>query len=108
MRLPGTRTVSRAAKAVPLARLLMIGELALMTGRHLQRLDGEERKRLGALVLGSARHRGKLSAHDRDELHRLVAKLEPRLLAGDAISRFSPVPLPKRLLYGGRTRRRRD
>ncbi|MHB1469299.1 MAG: hypothetical protein ACYCU0_10130 [Solirubrobacteraceae bacterium] len=103
MRIPGTKTARRAAKAAPAARLLAIGELALMTGRHLQRLNGEERRRLGMLVFGAGLKRGRLEAHDRDELHRLVAKLEPRLLVGDAVARLSPVPLPKRLLYGKRT-----
>jgi hypothetical protein len=35
----------------------------------------------------------------------LVAKLEPRLLIGEAVERLSPVPLPQRLVYGGRGRR---
>lgn len=31
-----------------------------------------------------------------------LARLEPRLLMVSAVRRFSPVPLPKRLLYGRR------
>ena len=90
------------AKAVPLARLVLIGEVALMTGQHLKKLDADDRKRLGALVLGSARKRGTLSAGERVELVRLIAKLEPRLLFGTAVRRVSPVPIPGRILYGKR------
>ncbi len=32
----------------------------------------------------------------------LVAKLEPRLFVGSAADRLSPMPVPKRLLYGSR------
>lgn len=106
MRIPGAKTAARASRVVPSARLLLIGELALMTGRQLQRLDGGERRRLAALVLGAARQRGRLDGDERDELHALVSKLEPRLLFGDAVARLSPMPLPKRLLYGPRRRRR--
>jgi hypothetical protein len=98
----GASTARRMANAVPLARLLLIGEVALMTGRHLKKLDAEERRRLGSLVLGSARKRGALSAGERIELLRLVAKLEPRLLFGTAVRRVSPVPIPGRVLYGKR------
>ncbi|HEX4437050.1 MAG TPA: hypothetical protein VH061_09670 [Solirubrobacteraceae bacterium] len=96
----GASTARRVAKSVPLARLLLVGEVALMTGRHLKKLDAEERRRLGSLVLGSARKRGTLSAGERVELVRLVAKLEPRLLFGTAVRRVSPVPIPGRILYG--------
>src|ERR1700743_1362887 len=98
----GTSTARRMANAVPLARLLLIGEVALMTGRHLKKLDAEERRRLGSLILGSARKRGTLSASERVELLRLVAKLEPRMLLGTAVRRVSPVPIPGRILYGKR------
>jgi hypothetical protein len=90
------------AKAVPLGRLLLLGEVALMTGRHLKKLDAEERRRLASLVLGSARKHGMLSAGEKVELARLVAKLEPRLLLGTAVRRVSPVPIPGRILYGKR------
>jgi hypothetical protein len=98
----GVSAAKRMAKAVPLARLLLVGEVALMTGQHLKKLNVEERRRLGLLVLGSARKRGTLSASERMELLRLVAKLEPRLLFGTAVRRISPVPIPRRILYGKR------
>jgi len=102
---PGAKTARRAAKTIPLARLIVVGEVALMTGRHLQKLDGRERRRLASLVLGSARHPKALSDRERDELHDLIVKIEPRLLLGTAVRRFSPVPLPRRLLYGSPKRR---
>jgi hypothetical protein len=94
----------RFAKAIPVARLIVIGEVALTVGRHLQKLDASERRQLVSLVLDSARYRGGLSDSERDELHGLIVKLEPRLLMGTAVKRFSPVPLPRRLLYGPRKR----
>lgn len=96
----GTLAAKRAAKAVPLARLLLVGEVALITGRHLKKLDAEERRRLASLVWGSAR--SGLGVGERAELLRLVAKLEPRLLLGKAVRRVSPVPIPGRILYGKR------
>lgn len=92
----------RAARMVPIARLLLIGQVALMAGRHLSRLDGGERKRLAGLVGRSRGVPGRLTAAERRELARLVARLEPRLFMGTVVRRFSPVPLPKRLLYGPR------
>jgi hypothetical protein len=106
MALPGANAARRASKAIPLARLIVVGEVALMTGRDLQKLDVGERRRLASLVLGSARHLRGLSDHEREELHDLILKVEPRLLLGTAVSRFSPVPLPRRLLYGSTKRRR--
>jgi hypothetical protein len=100
----GASTARRMAKTVPLARLLLVGEVALMTGRHLKKLDPAERRRLGSLVLGFAGKRGTLSADERAELHRLVAKLEPRLLFAAAVRRVSPVPIPRRILEGRRKR----
>ena len=42
--------------------------------------------------------------NERDELTDLVAKMEPRLLAGHAVDKLSPVPIPRRLVYGPRKR----
>lgn len=85
-RVPGLRRL-------PVFRLLAIGELAVVTRRHMQHLDAQERRRLAALV-----RRGRaLTAAEREELRALVAKLDVRALAGSAVSRLSPIPLPKRL-----------
>jgi hypothetical protein len=43
-----------------------------------------------------------LSTSERKEFDALVAKLEPRRFVGLAVKRLSPVPLPKRLLFGPR------
>jgi hypothetical protein len=58
-----------------------------------------------ALVRAGRGRPSNLRRAERQELQDLVAKLEPRLLAGEAVDRLSPVPLPQRLVYG---RRRRD
>ena len=53
------------------------------------------------LVLG--RHRGRssnLTESERDELATLVAKSEPRLFAGTAADKFSPIPLPGLVVRG--------
>jgi hypothetical protein len=90
------------ARAVPIARVLLIGQVALMAGRHLSRLDSAERRRLAVLAGRSRGLPRRLTAAERRELTRLVARLEPRLFAGTLLRRLSPVPLPKRLLYGPR------
>jgi hypothetical protein len=80
-------------KRLPVLKLLAIAELALVARRHLQHLDRDERHRLATLV----RRGPRLSAAERDELRGLVAKLDVRALAGSAVERISPVPLPRRL-----------
>ena len=61
-----------------------------------------ERRRLLALVAKARGGAGALSADEREELGALVAKLEPRAFVGSAADHFSPLPVPKRLLYGPR------
>jgi hypothetical protein len=92
----------RIVKTLPAARLLLIGEVALTATRHLRKLDAGERRRLRALVWGARKGSGSLSHPEREELRRLVAKLEPRLLLATAVRRLSPVPIPGHLLYGHR------
>lgn len=79
-------------RRVPVIKLLLIAELALVVRRHLQQLTPEERRRLAALVRRSRR----LAAPEREELRALVAKLEPRAFAGSVADRVSPLPLPRR------------
>ncbi len=95
----------RAAKMTPASRAVILADLALIAGRRLGRLDGDERRRLADLLLRFARDR-RLSASERRELSALTAKLEPRVLVGDAVRRLSPVPVPRRLAYGRRRRPR--
>jgi hypothetical protein len=96
------RWLKRLSYGVPLARLLLVGELTLMGWRHLARLDRDERRRLVALLVRARGRRRTLTRGERRELALLLARLEPRLFLGSAVKRLSPVPVPKRLLYGKR------
>jgi hypothetical protein len=97
------KLLTRVGKGIPVARLLLAADVAVMAGRHVSHLDSDERRRLLALLALGARHPRSLDAAQRDELAALVAKLEPRLFLGRAVRRVSPVPLPARLLYGKRS-----
>lgn len=91
-----------AARAVPLARLLAAAQIVMLARRHWLKLDPHERRRLIALVRrGRGIGRG-LSVAERAELVRLIAKADPRLFAGLVAQRFSPVPLPRRVVQGKR------
>jgi hypothetical protein len=103
MSLIGRVALKKVAKGFPVGRLLLAGDVAILAGRHLARLNAAERRRLASLVARSAAPgRGGLGAAERVELAALIAKLEPRLLFGTAVRRLSPVPVPRRLLYGRR------
>lgn len=92
-------------KRVPVLKVLAAANIALLAKDHLMRLDGPERRRLVELVrIGRGRRRN-LSDAEREELTALVAKMEPRVLAGHAVDELSPLPLPRRLVYGPRRRR---
>jgi hypothetical protein len=95
----------QTVKGVPIGRLLLLGDIALRARRHVALLNAEERWRLAALVASGATRRGALSRRERAELVLLVAKMEPRVFVGIAVSRMSPVPIPRRVLTGKRTRR---
>jgi hypothetical protein len=59
-------------------RVLAIAQVALLIRRHLALLEPDERFRLAKLVRESkGRPRTNLSANEREELLRLVRKLEP-------------------------------
>jgi hypothetical protein len=92
--------VKRLMRGIPVVALLSAAELAMLAKDHLAKLDAAERRRLLALVARARGRPASLSESERDELGVLVAKLEPRRLAGAAADRLSPVPVPKRLLYG--------
>lgn len=96
-RVPGLRRV-------PVLRLLAAAEVALLAREHVMRLSRHERRRLVELIrIGRGRRRN-LSEAERDELAALIAKVEPRLLVGHAVQKLSPIPLPRRLVYGSRKR----
>ncbi len=96
------RAPLKFAKGIPVARLLVAAEIAAMAWAHLAKLDRVQRRRALTLLMKSRGRPSGLSEGERRELATLVAALEPRLLAGSAARRLSPLPVPKRLLYGPR------
>ena len=99
-RVPGLR-------ALPVFKLLAAAEVLLLARQHALRLDPAERRRLVELVrIGHGRRRN-LDPAQREELAALVEKAAPREFVGEVVTRFSPVPLPRRVVEG-RRRRRRD
>jgi hypothetical protein len=92
----------RFASGSPIVGALLAAEIAGMAWTHFAMLNGAQRRRLLAL-LGQARGRpGSLSDSEREELWALIATLQPRLFLGSATRRLSPLPVPKRVLYGPR------
>jgi hypothetical protein len=96
-RVPGLRRL-------PVLKLLALGEIALLATTHVRKLERAEWRRLFELVRTARGRPSRLSVEERDELERLVAKAEPRLFAGMAVDRLSPVPLPRRIVHGRRRR----
>jgi hypothetical protein len=80
-------------RSVPFFKVLAIGKTALLAHRHLRRLEPSERRRLTELL----RRAYRLDAAERDEVRRLVAKLEPRAFAVAAANAISPIRIPRRL-----------
>ncbi len=97
-----TRTLGRAAermpvlRRVPVMRLLVLGEVAILARDHIERLEPSERRRLVVLMRDARGRPRNLSAKQREELEQLIAKAEPKLFAAAAAQKLSPVPLPKR------------
>jgi hypothetical protein len=96
-RIPGLRRL-------PVFKLLAVGEIVLLARSHLRRLTPDERRRFIALMREGRGRPRNLSQSERDELGALVAKAEPRVLAGTALQKLSPVPLPRRLVHGPKRR----
>ena len=93
-RVPGLRRI-------PVFKLLSAAEIALLARDHVGRLTPGERRRLIALIrVARGRPRSHLTPKERAELEQLLVTLAPRELLGDTVDRLSPVPLPRRLLYG--------
>lgn len=66
-------------------RILAVAQLALAARRHLALLKPDERSRLASLVKKSkGRPRRNLSANEREEMLRIVRKLEPAKFGRDA------------------------
>ena len=98
-RVPGLR-------AIPLARLLVAGEILLLARDHIAQLEPHERHRLVELLREGRGRRRNMTDREREELAALIAKAEPRLFLGEAAERLSPFPLPKRFVEGPAQRRR--
>jgi hypothetical protein len=96
-RVPGLRHI-------PVVKLLSAAELALLARDHLVRLTPAERRRLVVLVRVGRGRRSRLTDAEYLELEGLLVKLQPRLLVGEAIKRLSPLPLPRRLVFGPKNR----
>jgi hypothetical protein len=94
-------------KHLPVMRLLAAAEVALLARDHIELLEPYERRRIVELVRIGRGRRSRLTEAEREELAVLVAKAEPRLFVGEAVDKLSPVPLPKRIVYG-KSRRRRE
>ncbi|HWD64707.1 MAG TPA: hypothetical protein VG405_05995 [Solirubrobacteraceae bacterium] len=98
-----TRRLGRAAehtpglRQLPVARLLLLGEVAILARNHIERLEPSERRRLVTLLREAHGRPSNLNGRDRRELQELVAKAEPKLFAQEAAEKLSPVRLPKRL-----------
>jgi predicted ArsR family transcriptional regulator len=69
-------------------RILAIAQVALLARRHMQKLEPDERSRLASLVKKSkGRPSRNLSANEREEMLRLVRKLEPSEFGRGAFER---------------------
>jgi hypothetical protein len=94
--------VLRTTKLIPMARLLAAARLVMLARQHWHKLEPDERRRVITLMRVGGGRRGRLTPGERLELARLVAKADPRLFAGLVAQRFSPVPLPGRVVRGRR------
>ena len=81
----------RLLRRMPFFRILAIGQTVLLARRHLMKLAPHDRRRLRDLVWRGHR----LTAPERDELRRLLTKLEPRAFAFATADAFSPVRIPR-------------
>ena len=92
-------------KRLPVMKVLAVGEIALLARTHASKLTPEERRRLVSLVREGRGRPSNLDAQEREELAGLVQKAEPRLFAGLVADKLSPVPLPRRITHGPKSRR---
>jgi hypothetical protein len=92
----------KAARAIPMMRLVAAAQVVMLARRHWLRLEPHERRRLLTLVRVAGGRRGRLTPDERLELAQLVAKADPKLFAGLVVQKFSPVPFPKRMVRAKR------
>lgn len=86
-RVPGLRRM-------PIMRLLLLGEIALLLKTHIERLTPAERRRLVVLMRDARGVPGRLSVAERAELERIIHKAEPMLFASSAAQKLSPFSFP--------------
>ncbi len=92
---PLTLVGRRAGRALPLAWLLVAGRVALMLREHYAILTPHQRRRLRQLV-GKSRGRPRnLSKAEREELRRIVSRLDLRRLTHNVTAMASPLPWPR-------------
>jgi hypothetical protein len=89
-------------KRLPIMRLLALGEIMVLAKEHLEKLEPNERRRLVVLLRDARGRPRNLSRREREELEALIDKAEPRLFAGSAAEKLSPVPLPGSVVRGRR------
>lgn len=85
----------RAGRALPLAWLLVAGRVALMLREHYAILTPHQRKRLRQLVGKSRGRPSNLSKAEREELRKIVSRLNLRRLAHNVSALASPLPWPR-------------
>ena len=83
MALLPTRLLTR--RALPLTWLLVAAQAAIASRRHFLKLSPNERRRLVEIVRKSKGRPSNLDKRDRDELGRLVRKLELMRLGRDVV-----------------------
>jgi hypothetical protein len=91
----------KTLRRLPFFKIVAVVQVALLARKHLGALTPADRRRMAEL----ARHPRTLTPAERHELIELAAKLEPRAFAVHAADRFSPFPLPKKMLSGRGARR---
>jgi hypothetical protein len=80
-------------RRIPVVRLILLAEMLTVARRHFEQLTPRQRRRLLELI----RKGPGMTDKQKQELRRLVHKMEPRAFAGSAAERLSPLPLPRRL-----------
>jgi hypothetical protein len=84
----------RKLRLIPFYRVLALGQTVLRARRHWRGLEPNDRRRLRELVM-----RGRnMTPAEREEMRRILAKLEPRAFALATANAFSPVRMPRWLV----------
>lgn len=95
-------------RRLPAAKLLAVGQVVMLARDHLTNLQPAERRRFLELMRHARGRPRNLSSRERAELAVLIAKANPRLFLGEVADKLSPVPLPRRVVQGSRSKRRRS